>query len=1069
MRRPIHAFFSTSLVVVLAIYLMAPVSAMAQTGRIEGVITDAETGESLPGATVQLPDIGRGVAADAAGGFAIDRVPVGTHDLRVSFVGYRVQQRTVEVLADEVTTVDIALTASRGELDEIVVTAQQVERQAKSLGYSVTSIDAEELARTKEPNVVKSLQGKVPGINVTTQSGNVGGSARIELRGLASLGGDNQPLFVIDGVPVFNSNINSGDIGTLLSDGNSRIEGSYDTGNRLGQIDPANIKTVSVLKGAAAAALYGQRAKNGVILIETKTGRDITDTSVQFSSSLTTVRPGILPDFQNAYGPGDLGKYDLADTDGWGPRLRGQEAEIFTGETAPLRASPDNVSNFYRTGLTYDNNVSISSSTGPADFRLGIGQLSQSGIVPNSELDRTSVNLNAGTAALDDRLEARIGANYLKEQTQGRVAQGGNDPNLLVSIINQLPRNVSDDLLANNFIDEAGGQISLTQFTNNPYWITEQNPFTTDAERFFGFGRITYNLYENVSLQGRFGADVISESRRQQSLKGTIGAQTGEFAEDLIRERQFDSDFSVRFDQGLSEDFRLQGIFGQNINQTQLERVRNESNSLNVDALFNFTNARSNTPTNLMSKRRIVGVYGDLTLGFRDYVFLAVTGRNDWSSTLPEDNRSFFYPSVNLSFVFSDFLSEQYDVDSRIFSYGKLRLNYAEVGSDEEPYQLSLDFIPNASVFGQFGADIEFPFNGLTAFEASETIPPVDLKPQRQRSWEIGTELGFLDGRLNVDFTYYNQRTEDQIISLPVAQSTGFNAFRTNVGEISNKGVEATLVWSPIVTSLVSWQLDTNFSRNTNRVESLAAGIEEFVLDSGFNGFEIRARPGEEIGIFGQGFERDPDTGLPVINPDTGLRQEGSDIRLGDLYPDFTFGFGTTVSVGPVGLSLLVDWSQGGSLYSNTVQTLQNAGLVDEASSNRLGTFVDEGVIVTRNAAGEIVDRRPNDVPVQSMEDFWGQFADSGIIESGVYDATYVKLREASLRFTAPSRWFAQSPIRSASLSVQGRNLLLLYSKVPHIDPETNLFGSGAAVGQGLEFNNLPNTRTVGATLNFTF
>jgi hypothetical protein len=405
-----------------------------------------------------------------------------------------------------------------------------------------------------------------------------------------------------------------------------------------------------------------------------------------------------------------------------------------------------------------------------------------------------------------------------------------------------------------------------------------------------------------------------------------------------------------------------------------------------------------------------------------------------------------------------------------VLSYGKIRANYAEVGSDEEPYQLSLDFIPNSSVFGQFTSNIEFPFNGLTAFEASETIPPVDLKPQRQRSWEVGTELGFFSGRMNLDFTYYNQRTEDQIISLPVPQSTGFNSFRTNVGEIENKGVELSVSGSPVVTSTVSWRLSANFSRNKNTVVSLASGIDEFVLDAGFNGFEVRAKPSEEIGIFGRGYDRDPQTGSPIINPETGLRQQGADQRLGDLYPDFTLGMGTSLTVGPVDVSLLVDWSNGGTLFTNTVRGLQAAGLVEETQTNRLGTFVDaEGVIVTRNDAGEIVDRRPNDVPVQSMEAFWGQFAASGIIESGIYDATYVKLREASMRLAVPRRWIERTPVQSASLTVQGRNLLLIYSEVSHIDPETNLFGSGGAVGQGLEFNTLPSTRTVGVTLNLTF
>ena len=520
----------------------------------------------------------------------------------------------------------------------------------------------------------------------------------------------------------------------------------------------------------------------------------------------------------------------------------------------------------------------------------------------------------------------------------------------------------------------------------------------------------------------------------------------------------------------MGQDFNLKAIVGHNINITEFERDRTSATVLNVDGLYNFANANNTSPTNFESQRRIIGVYADATVGFRNYAFVTLTGRNDWSSTLPKENRSFFYPSISGSLVFTDLLESEYDINIPGISYGKIRANYAEVGSDEDPHQLTFDFSPNTGVFGQFGTDITFPFRGLTAYDVTETVPPTNLKPQLQKSWEIGTELGLIDGRMNIDFTYYNQQTEDQIISLPTPASSGFGALRTNIGTVSNKGIELFLRGSPVVTEIFSWRSSVNFSQNENTVVSLAEGVNELILQSGFNGLQVRARPGEEIAIFGVGWERDPVTGEVIINEETGLRQPGEDKKLGNLYPDFKVGFSNTFSVWNFDLSFLVDWKSGGSVFSSTVQGLRSSGLAAETAANREGSFIDDGVIVTRDPnTGEITDRRPNDVPVQSMQAFWGDHSDQSIIESAVFDASYVKLRDVSLTFNFPQTWLNRSPLKNASFTLQGRNLLLLYSEVPHIDPETNLFGSGASIGQGVEFNNLPNTTTIGATLNFSF
>lgn len=1047
----------TTLVCGVALLLLPGLAQAQESGTVAGTVYDAQSGETLPGASVQIPSEEVGTATDAEGEFSFD-VPPGEYELSASFVGYQEANQSITVESGETTQIEIRLQPSRSELEEVVVTAQQVERQSRSLGYSVSSVSNEDLERASEENLVKSLSGKVSGVDITSQSGNVGGGARIVLRGIASLGGDNQPLFVVDGVPVSNSNFSTG----------SRITGSYDTGNKAGQLNANNIKSISVLKSGAAAALYGQRAKDGVVLIETKQGTQ-NNAGASFSTSISGSRPLVLPDFQNEYGPGSGGKYNVQSLNGWGPRLEGQEREIYTGETVPLTPAEDNVSNFYDTGLLVENSVSFSNATEVADFRLGVSSTNNSGIVPNSELDRYNINGNAGATAIDGRLDARVSLNYVKEETQGRVAQGGNDPNTLVSIVNGLPRNLSASTLRNNYVD-AGEQQAISQNVNNPFWVLNRNVFTTDTERLFGNVKVSFDVTDWLTIQERIGTDVISEQRREPNAKGTKGEERGRVFDQILRQRQIDHDFSVRTDNSLGEDFSLQTVIGNNINQRTLEENTNEASNLNVAGLYNYANAQNNTPENFFQRQRLVSVYGSATLGFRNYAFLEVTGRNDWSSTLPEDNNSYFYPSVSLSVVATDLLEEEYDLTIPGVSYAKIRANYAEVGSDEDPYQLAFRFFPSTSVFGQFGTDVEFPFNGLTSFQKTGTIPPTNLQPQRQESWEVGTELAFFDGRINLDATYYNQETTQQILDLPIPQSTGFNERTLNVGTIRNEGVELSLNASILTTENFQWRIGGNFTRNQNTVVSLAEGVDQFTLQSGFNSLQVRAEEGEEIAVFGTGFARDPETGKPLINPNTGLRIAGDDKNLGDLYADFKTGFTTSLSYQGFNLNVLVDWKKGGTVFSSTVQDLRASGLAAETAQNREGTFVDDGVIVTeRNAAGEIVETRPNDVPVPSAQQFWGQFAEDGIIENSVFDASYVKLREVALSYNLPQSWLARIPVENASVTVQGRNLLLLYSNVPHIDPETNLFGAGANIGQGVEFNNLPNTTTYGATLNLTF
>jgi TonB-linked SusC/RagA family outer membrane protein len=1047
----VHGRFTYMMGAALALLLLAAPLA-AQAGTVMGVIRDARTGSPLVGVTVQVEDTRIQALTNVDGRYLLRNVPVGAQTLVASGFGFATVRQPVTVTAAE-TVVDFQLESQALQLDALVVTGQQIERQARELGYSVSTIRGEDLAEVRETNFVAALAGRTPGVDVIAQSGNIGASTRIVIRGVSSLSGDNQPLFVVDGVPISNAN-------TVVAPGtNNRLVGAIDVGNRAADLTPDDIESVSILRGAAAAALYGQRAKDGVVLITTKRGRAVGGHTITASSSFRTSRPLVLPDFQNDYAQGSLGVYDSQSLSGWGPRIAGQQVENIFGETVTLRPQPGNVADFYETGRVAINSVSLSAADERADFRLGFTYQDEGGIVPNAHQGRASLNLNTGYQVMPT-LNARVSGFYITTDSRGRAVQGGNDPNVLTSIVNNLPRtfNMADLRV---YQDELGNQRPLSNFTNNPYWVAYENVFTSGVDRVFGNGALVWTPMDWFSVTGRAGIDRYTEDRRNINAVGTIGREQGYFTEDVLQEYQENFDLLAEARRDLNPDFNLRAVLGGNLNYREFQHQQNHAQNLTVPGLYNFANALANSPRNTLNQRRLYGIFGDATLGFRDYLYLNVTGRNDWSSTLPVANRSFFYPSVNLSFL----PTEAFDIAGDILSYAKLRVNYAQVGSDEAPYQLHFRYFPINQIFGQYGTGATFPFGGRVSFQATDVIPPADLKPQNQLSFELGGEFQFFNGRAGIDLTYYDVRTKDQILSIPTPASTGFSANRTNIGEVSNEGIEAALNLNPVRTRNVNWDMNLNYTANTNRVVSLAPGVEELLIQSAFNSLQVRAEPGMSFGLYGPGYMRN-EAGQVLIDPNTGLRIEGNIRRLGDIDPDFRVGFSNTVSVNRLTLGALIDWREGGSMFSQTVGSLRRSGLAAETALNRGGTFIDEGVI--RVIEGNDTTYRANDVPVQSMQAFWGRYASASMHEGNIFDASNARLREVRLDYQVPREWLERTPFGSLSVGVEGRNLWLFYKKIPHIDPEVGLFGS-AANGQGIEWDVLPSTRSFGVNVQARF
>lgn len=1020
-------------------------SAIAQR-TVSGTITDPG-GEALIGANVLVEGTTIGTITDFDGSFSVD-VPDGAEALTISYTGYSTQRI---VLGDQTS---LSLVMQEGELlDEVVVTALGIEKEERTLGYSIDKVDGDELVKARSTNIVNALQGKVTGVQVNNSSGNVGASSKVVIRGVTSLSGRNTPLWVIDGVP-FNDD-------QFVSNG-TRISGNRDFGNGASVVNPDDVASISVLKGAAATALYGSRAAAGAIVVTTKKGSSSADGNarVEINSSYRVDNLMVIPKYQQDYVMGSQFKYDSTSVGfDWGPRNAGQTFSYtpVTGEPGTLPRVADNgVRDFFESGNTFINNFAVSDGNEKMDYRLSLTSMNQTGVVPGSELDRYTVSLNAGLKH-SAKLESRFGVQFIKSDTRGVAPAGANDPNIigLSSFSGSFDPNLFDP-----WIDDAGNQINMLDPTiNNYYWLRNENRNDRDDTRILSNFQLKYSPFERFTLSGVVGLDFNQDNRFLSNRKNTAQRLQGDFTLDNINNQQLNTDIIAAYDFGLAGDFNVSALAGFNYNKRKREDESLESVNLLVPELFDPGNTELNTAGRLFREQVLFGLYGSVDFGYKNWATLTLTGRNDWSSTLPVDNRSYFYPSASLAIVLTDALQMQ----SNALDYAKLRLSYAQVGNDTGPYQLDFNFNPISTARGQYGLDVNFPFNGRLAFAKSNTIPPQNLRPERQTSYEIGAELDFFNYRVGLDFSFFNSKNEDQILALPIPESTGFASLRTNVGRVDNSGFEFTLDFVPVTTNNFTWNTGINFTKTSSKVIELAEGVDRVLLSSAFNSVQVVAVEGGGIELLGIPFAKDSLTGLPLINPEDGNLIAGETEPLGSVLPDFSMGINNSISIGNLNLSATIDWRSGGILKSSTVEDLQVGGLVVETLANREGTMIIDGVI--DNGDGTT---RPNDVPLQSTQDFWGSLDDNSIAEPFIHDASFVKLREIAVSYSLPGSMLNKTFLSGLTIGLEARNVALLWSKVPHIDPETNLFGSGAD-GWGVERNNIPATRSIGINIKAQF
>lgn len=1033
--------------------LGSAVPASAQGRVVTGKVTAAAGGQPLQGVTVIVRGTNTGALTDAAGAYRVT-LPANRSVDMLTFrqIGYK----AVDVAVQGRTTVDVQLEAATTQLQSVVVTANAIVRETKELGYSVAQIEPAQLTVARSSNVLNNVAGKIAGVRITQQSGTVGGSSKVVIRGVNSIASATEPLFVVDGVPISNSSF----AGTETE----IVTGGVDVGNRAQDLNPDDIESMSILKGAAASALYGSRARNGVIVVTTRRGR-AGSKRFTYNGSVRTDNIFRSPEFQNEYAQGNLGVYNKDLANGWGPKITGQTEPNILGVPEVLRADPNNFADFWNTGVTNVHNMSWEGGTETSDYRLGGTWLGQSGIVPNSELERYTLALNAGQR-YTEKFSLRLAANYIRTNSSGRASQGQNGQSIPMSLWTFAPRTLSTEFLRNDRQrpDGRAGAIDGTGTSNNPYWVTDNNGLNNSIDRLFGNALASYDVNSWLNLAFRAGTDIAVENRRFVTRKGTRGRLDGEFDTQDFNERELNTDFIATVTRQLTPTLALKALGGHNFNKRTFKRQRVFSQGLNIDGLYTQANAQTNVPTNFLSERQIYGVYGDVGLAWRDYLFVNVTGRNDWSSTLPVDNNRYFYPSVSTGFVVSDAFKDKGIFKNGTVSFAKVRANWANVGSDEEPYQLAFTYSPLTQQSDIYTFNQNFPFNGASAFGATNIIPPSNLRPQRQNSWEVGGEFRLLRDRVGVDLTYYNLTNYDQIVSISVPQSTGFNARRLNVGEIVNNGIEAQVSYSVIQAARngFQWDVTGNWSRNRNEVTKLAPGLQEFIVTAG-DGFGtfIAARPGTTFQIQGVGFQRDSATGKYLINPANGLRIPGSRRLFGNIYPDWIGGINNSFRYKNATLSFLVDMRKGGVLMSNTVSALRSSGTGKE-TANRT-PFIQDGVIRLANGT-----TKPNDVPVASVQQYWQNLDSSISPENNIFDGSFTKLRELQFSYKLPDSWARALRSRDAVFSLEGRNLWLISSEVPHIDPEANVHGT-SLIGEGIERNNIPSTRSFGFNLRLTY
>lgn len=1080
-----------SKILTLLLVLVVQISFAQEQRTITGTVTD-DSGLPLPGVNIIIEGTTTGVQTDFDGNYSIQAQQGQV--LVFTFVGLETARYTVA----QNNRIDVTMAADAAQLDEVVVTALGIKREKKSLGYATQEVDGSAVSDVPTTNFMNSLSGKVAGLNIKS-SGTMGGSSNIIIRGNASLTGNNQALFVVDGTPISNANTN----GSSQQTG----RGGYDYGNAAADIDPNNIASINVLKGAAATALYGSRASNGVVIITTKQGSKGKGLGVSVNSTLmiSNADTETLPIYQKEYGAGygpyyesEDGYFNLYDVDGDGTldettpftedasfgakfdpnRLVYQWNSIYPQldtyqQATPWVAGAHTPNDIWGTGYTAISSVALDGGSETGSFRLAANNQMQKGNLPNSEIKRNTISFS-GSQDLSEKFTANASVTFTKTDGKGRYGTGYSSGNPMQQFRQWSQTNV--DLFEQrdayfstreNITWNPNSPDNLSPiYSDNPYWTRYENYETDTRNRYFGNLGLQYDLNDIFSLVGRFSYDTYDELQEERVNVGS--ADVASYSRFNNRNAEYNYDLILNFNEDITEDLNLDGNIGANLRRNQRSFIQATTNGgLNAPGFYSLSNSAGplNPPAEYDATSMVDGVYARAGLGYLSTYYLEGTIRRDRSSTLPTANNTFWYPSVSTSIILSNL------VDATWLNFTKLRANYAEVGSDTNPY----------NVFNTY--NVTAPFNGAGYASNGTQLNNRNLKPERSKSYEFGIESDFFNKRFGFDVSYYRTKTEDQITPVPVSNATGFVTKYLNAGVVENKGIEVLLRLTPIKTADFNWNMTVNWAQNKNEVLELTEGIDNLQLASLQGGISINASPGQPYGaIRGTNYVYDSEGNRVITAAGYYLKTPTNNQVIGNIQPDWTGGVQNNLNYKNLSLGFLIDVQKGGDIFSLDTWYGFATGLYDQSVGlNELGnpkrnTIADGGGVLLDGVTGTVTyaadgtytvtNTAPN--VVRARTDYYANpFGYARDANAGhVYDASFVKLREASLTYNFGEKVIDALPINSASIGLVGRNLWIIHKNIPYSDPEAGLSSGNV---QGYQSGAYPAIREIGASVKINF
>ena len=1042
----------------------------AQTQKVTGVVISEEDGQPVVGASVLVKGTTLGTITDVDGNFNLSNVPSSAKTLQISYIGMQTQEVVIKP------NLRVVLKADAQKLDEVVVTAMGISREKKALGYAVQDVKSDALTRAANTDLAGALQGKVSGIDITPSSGMPGASSKITIRGSRSFTGDNTPLYVIDGMPI----ASTADVSTSLTDG------AYGTdyANRAVDIDPNDIESINILKGQAASALYGMRASNGVIVITTKSGKgaDKGKPTITFSTNLSFDKISTLPELQQEYAQGSGGTFDPSSPFAWGPKISElandptyggntdnsytsqygkQSGKYYVPQLAAAGMNPwatpqayNNMKDFFETGVSWSNNVNVAQRFDKGNYSFSLGNTTSNGIVPSTGMDRYNVKMSA-EAQLHPNWTTGFNGNFVTSKIS---KQSTANTSVVATIYNApvsynmagIPSHIEGDPYTQNTYRDS--------WIDDAYWAVDNNQFSERSQRFFGNAFVKYTTKfgtdnHKLDIKYQIGDDAYTTNYSEIYGYGSTWAPTGEDSEYHYTVNELNSLLTAAYTWNINEEWTLDALIGNEFVDKKTKYEYAYSMNFNFPGWNHLNNASVFSNESLYNKKRTVGNFANLSVAWKNMLYLSGSIRNDIVSSMPRDNRSFTYPSVSLGFIFTELAP----LKNNILTFGKIRASYAEVGMAGD-YTQSYYYTPSYGGGFYMGNPIVYPINGAMAYIPYYKVYDPNLKPQNTKSYELGADLTFLNGLVTLNYTYSRQNVKDQIFEVPLAGSTGTSSMIMNGGKIHTNTHELTLGISPVDTKNFKLDFAFNFSKIDNYVDELAPGVESIML-GGFVTPQVRAGIGDKFPvIYGKSYMRN-DEGKIVVDQN-GLPMQGEDAVIGTVSPDFRLGFNTNIELYKFRISAVFDWKQGGQMYSGTAGEMNYYGVSKLSGDMRKNEFIVENAVkeTGKDADGNSI-YAPNDIKVTDAQAYFTRRR--SIDESYIYDNSYIKLRELSVSYPVFSKkWL------NVNVNVFARNILV-WSEMKGFDPEASQGNDN--MGGAFERFSLPGTASYGFGFNVKF